>query len=265
MARPHRAVRGSLPTVAFTVFIAACAPREEPAAAPDSAAAARPAVAAPAIQIPPPLGRTELLQAIDQAASDHASGQASAGLTALADRRFAVKLAFGCAGAAQDTKLRYLLDVKAGALRLSASPHDFGDWKATLGAPEEIEAAEGFWLRRPWMRTPGCPAGRPLAPSAVPPTPETAALVQVFEAGGSRLLRRGDRPYTATRSAKEVEGDLSRGFRLVLEGRLADAEGGPVRCRSEGPDQRPVCLVRVRFERVAFETPDGEQLAEWRS
>jgi hypothetical protein len=37
-----------------------------------------------------------------------------------------------------------------------------------------------------------------------------------------------------------------------------------VRCTSEGPNSRPVCIAAIVLDRVAFEMPDGQQLSEWR-
>jgi hypothetical protein len=55
------------------------------------------------------------------------------------------------------------------------------------------------------------------------------------------------------------------GFRLVLEGRIVEGPSGAVACRSDDPDRRPVCLVRVEFDRVAIEGAAGEMFGEWRS
>jgi hypothetical protein len=52
----------------------------------------------------------------------------------------------------------------------------------------------------------------------------------------------------------------------VLEGRLVGYhDQQAIRCRSEGAEQRPVCLFKVDLERVAIRDPaSGALLGEWR-
>ena len=92
-------------------------------------------------------------------------------------------------------------------------------------------------------------------------------FVMILGAVGVMLLR-GDRPWQAAIRAEEGE-TLERptGFHLIVEGRLgAFSDGRPVRCSSAGPDQRPLCVIRIRREYVAF-APIGsdEVIQEWRS
>ncbi|HRD29396.1 MAG TPA: hypothetical protein PLO65_13940, partial [Caulobacter sp.] len=78
---------------------------------------------------------------------------------------------------------------------------------------------------------------------------------------------RDGRPYSFVRKVPEGEpATPAEGYRLVLEGRVTGYPGGhAVRCRSDSPDRRPVCLVAVEFDRVAFEDgATGAVLAEWR-
>ena len=84
----------------------------------------------------------------------------------------------------------------------------------------------------------------------------------MFEAGDSRLQRRGDRPYEVVR---KVAAAPVGGFRLVLEGRIVQGPTSAVACRSDDPDRRPTCLVRVELDRVAIESAGGEMYGEWRS
>jgi len=85
---------------------------------------------------------------------------------------------------------------------------------------------------------------------------------------GPLAVRFRDQPWQAAVRAAEGE-TLERptGFHLIVEGRLgAFADGRPVRCQSAGPDQRPLCVVRIRRDYVAF-APIGsdEIIQEWRS
>lgn len=214
----------------------------------------------------PPLGREALLDATARAAHGFAAGGSyPAEAAAIAGRPFALRIPFGCLGSpAQDGSLSYSYDPDGRVLRLTARPEVWteAEWAQALVGSENVEALEGFWLRRPWLLTEGCPA-QPSAVGEGAGSPETVGLVQVFEEGGSRVLRRGDRPYQATHKVGAGEIVGAGGFRLVLEGRVADSDR-PVRCRSDNADQRPTCLVSVAFDRVAFETPGGEVIEEWR-
>jgi hypothetical protein len=200
----------------------------------------------------------------------------------LGGRRFSLKLPFGCGGPNPNAKLRFVHNADRGTLQLTASPEIWTEapWVRTLVDGEAVEAIEGFWLSRPWLQTEQCPA--PPAPAVVaevdasepepsdapPPAPvrvtdETIALMQVFKAGGSRVLRRGGRPYEVTRKLDESEAPSPEGFRLLLQGRIV-AEREPIRCLSEHVNRRPVCLVEMEFDRIAFEDPAGKTLADWR-
>lgn len=135
-------------------------------------------------------------------------------------------------------------------------------WLKAYSEPEaQAEALEGFWLRRPWITTAACPATSRAITTAA--SAESIGLVRVFTTGGSRIARRGERPYRATVKLADDGSSPTNGFQLVLQGRVSEAAGRPVRCRSEGPDLRPVCLVSVTLERVAFEGMGGEPIAEW--
>ena len=128
---------------------------------------------------------------------------------------------------------------------------------------------EGFWVDRPWMTADGCPSIRadPLASGPGTSAPPTVGLAAVFETGGSRLGRRNGRAYTHTiRQAGDAPLiGLDAGYRVRLQGRVAAfPDGRAIRCRAANPDQRPVCVAAVQLDRVAFETPTGETLSEWR-
>ncbi|MCR5872984.1 hypothetical protein LRS10_01485 [Phenylobacterium sp. J426] len=215
----------------------------------------------------PPLGRADLLAAVAQAASAAAAGApAPEAAGALAGRRFSLRLPFGCAGPASDTWAGFEYDERREALRLSARPEAWTDqpWVRTLVATDGTESIAGFWLRRPWMLTETCPSVAPVADAGG--GEETVGLAQVFEAGGSRVPRRGGRAYQATEKLGREPPPGRGGFRLVLEGRVASPEArGPIRCLAPSADQRPVCLVMVEIDRVAFEDANGRRIAEWTS
>lgn len=259
--------------LAACLVVTACERR-----APEPAAPAAPKAPAPVslpVAPPPPLGRAELLQAIDAAASAYAAGKAPEG-EGLAGRRFTVRQAFGCSGAsppapadlAADGLARWSWSRDRRALEIRLTPSDWTGTALMAGGDGTWEAAEGFWLTWPWLRADGCPKATvdPLAgPRAA--SPQSMGLAAVFERGGSRLGRRNGRAYAFT---VRGEGDKLPplpigGYRLVLEGRfVAFADGRAVRCRADGIDQRPVCVAAAQLDRVAFEAADGEVLSEWR-
>lgn len=259
--------------LAASLVLAACE-RREPTPKPAPAAEAPPPPPQP-IAPPPAVGRVELLQAMDAAASAYAAGRTAEG-QGLAGRRFTIRQAFGCDGpappAAPDTAGdgvgRWSWGRERRALELRLTPSDWTGSALMAGGDGAWEAAEGFWLAWPWLRTDGCPGAKsdPLAGPALA-APQTMGLAAVFEHGGSRLGRRNGRAYVHT-----VRGDGDQppalptaGYSLVLEGRFAAfADGRAVRCRADGPDQRPVCVAAAQLDRVAFETPDGAVLSEWR-
>ena len=252
---------------AALVALSSCRRAERPAPAP--VPVQPPAAAAP---VPPlgPVERAQLISAAASASDAYALGRPyPPALADLIGERFEARLPFGCAGEAPEADVGYTVDAKRGALSLQARPETWTTtpWVRALAGPAPIEAIEGFWLRRPWISSDACPAIRaPASAAPAPATPETLGLARLFPPGESRVLRHGARGYEVV---KKIEPGLLRvqGFRLVLAGRIADfGDRQPIRCRSEGPDQRPACLVAVEFDRVSFEDPvSGQVLAEWRN
>lgn len=244
-------------------------PTPPPPAPPPAAATAPPTpVVAPN---PPALTRTELIQAAEARAQGEPAADPGA-KDPLADRRFRLAIPFGCLGpqiGAGASQAYYEVDAERRTLRLVARPVALAQHPVIAGLPDpnEIEAAEGFWIPRPWARSETCPPRqeRPAPATPTPPSPPTLGLAMLFETGSSRLKRRGERPYELVRKVPEDEPlPLDQSFRLVLEGRLkAYPSGGVLRCTAESPDHRPVCLYSITLERVAFETPEGQQLVEW--
>lgn len=246
---------------------------------PDAAPEPAPPVAAPApkpivVAPPPTLGRADILAALAQARAAYAAGETPAA-DPLAGRAFAIRLPFGCGGPASampEGLAQWAWDPQQKTIKLSLTPADWAK-SPLIAAPEgeaPWEAAEGFWIARPWMSAETCPAAlASTAPAgAAPASPQTAGLVAVFDAEGSRFGRRNGRAYSFTvRPTGETPLTLpDRGYRVLLEGRLgAFPDGAAIRCRAEGPDQRPVCVAAVQLDRVAFEDgASGATLSEWR-
>lgn len=268
-----------LPVVAAAaagLFTAACQRDAEPVAPPPEPAGPVKSSPEPPVQ-PATLGRRELLTAIDQAASNYAAGVTPTGTDALVGRQFDIRLAFGCEGAqaapaegAGDGLARWSWGPDRETIRLNLAPGDWTRSALIAGAGQEKwEAVEGFWIARPWMSADGCPSIRadPLASGPVSPSPQAVGLAAVFEKDGSRLGRRNGRAYTHTlRQAGDAPlVALDAGYRVRLEGRIAAfPDGRAIRCRAANPNQRPVCVAATQLDRVAFETPTGETLSEWR-
>lgn len=219
----------------------------------------------------PPLGRADLLEAFARAADAASAGsQATAENAALVGRDFAVRLPFGCGGPMREDDdiswADWAYNAKTGALKLTARPEHWDEepWIRALAGDLAFDAAEGFWIKRPWSSAETCPVVS-TDDTAGPPPVETAALVQFFAPDSPRTLRRGGRPYAYTVKAREPIGEGPRDYGLMVSGRVASfADGQPVHCRVENVDRPPVCLMAVTFERVAFNDVDGRMLTEWR-
>lgn len=275
MPAPTVLLRPSAVALAATALLLSGCERDETATPPPTiappAAEPAPAPATPA----PTLDRAGLLQAMDAAASAYAAGRTPE--VSLAGRRFIIRQAFGCAGetpppvetAPGNGLAAWSWGARRESLRLVLAPGDWTDSPLLAGGADSWEAAEGFWLSRPWLRAEGCPGGGgdPLASGPVAPSPQSVGLAAVFEADGSRLGRRNGRAYEFTVRGEGDEAPAAPvgGYRLVLEGRMtAFADGRAIRCRAASADQRPVCIGAVHLDRVAFETADGATLSEWR-
>lgn len=170
----------------------------------------------------------------------------------------------GCAGPTDAGSIRYSYDADKQTLKLTAQPQIWSEaaWAQALADRDRIEAIEGFWIRRPWLLTDACPMPGADQTSASSSS-ETLGVAQAFAEGGSRVLRRGRRPYEATVRLDPGVAPTPGAWRLVLKGRLGGGAGGPIRCRLESPDRPPGCLILVEFDQVAFEAADGAVAAEW--
>jgi hypothetical protein len=261
---------------------------------PETAEPPPPVAVPPAL--PPPLARSEILARVASAASAAAAGLAApAGREPIINRPFRLRIPFGCDGPASSTAGQQAyaeFDAARRTLKLVARPAVWTDLPMIrqLLPAGDVEAVEGFWIPRPWTDSETCPprrepaasapttpadpvqAATPAAPAPAPvslaaPSPETVGLARLFAPGASRVIRRDGRPYGFVRKVPEGETPTSaKGYRLVIEGRVTGyPDGRAVRCRSESPDRRPVCLVAVEFDRVAVEDGEtGAMLAEWR-
>lgn len=185
-------------------------------------------------------------------------------------------------------------------MRVWVTPNVWTDAAPVRAAAEglEYEAAEGFWIERPWLRSGDCPvspqpsesidlaaepvegnqsgpevttneAGPAADPTASPPVAarKTLALVELFEPGSRRAARRNGRPYTIVTKLAPGEIDLSKGLRVVVTGRLAPLrQGAPVACNGTLIDERPLCLIGTEIDRVAITDASGQRvLGEWGS
>ena len=262
--------RSSIVALAASLLaLAACQREPQPAPAPAQKSETPPVVTvAPA----PVLDRAGLLEAIDIAASAFAAGREVGGAS-LAGRRFVVRQAFGCgapndaAEAAADGLATVAWAKDRQTLRFSLTPADWLQSGLIGGDDSGLEAVEGFWLERPWLRTEVCPAMAPGASTSDLSSPQTVGLAAVFKANGARTGRRNGRAYEFTLRGEDGQPPVpsAQGYRLVLEGRMnAFADGRAIHCRAAAPDQRPVCIGAVQLDRVAFEDADGQMLSEWR-
>lgn len=242
---------------------------------------------------PAVLGRAEIVAALALAASAHAAGAEDGDAATIAGRTFSIRLPFGCFGPAGqpgsqspglsgDGLAGWRWDAERRAHILSLTPADWTQSEQLIapGAEPSWERVDGYWIARPWLADETCPApppprprsedqgeGETDAPAPGPAAPFTAGLAAIRTEDASRLGRGDGEPY---RFVVRGEGDAptpapADGYRVLLEGRIGTfPDGHPVRCSSDGPNSRPVCIAAIVLDRVAFETADGRQLSEWR-
>lgn len=258
--------RGTALLIALAI-VAACDRPKTAAPAPPPATPAAPMAPLPT----PTLDRAALIAALDAAAAAHAAGQ-PADQARLVGRRFALRQAFGCfgpttAGAAGIAGWSRSRDGRT--IEISLTPAEWTNAPVIAGAGEAWETVKGFWLTWPWLAQEACPKGFDLpVGEAPPPGAQSFGLAAVFAKEGSRLDQRLGRPYSFTvRSDNDAPPPPPlAGYRLALEGRLAAfPDGQPVRCRTEAPGARPVCVAAVALDHVAFEDAMGALLSEWRA
>ncbi|WP_422051121.1 hypothetical protein [Sphingomonas leidyi] len=279
---PHspqdRPARIAIVSSALALVLAGCdasAPEPTPANVQLEAPVRPPAPLSPAP--PPRLSRADFIDAARQATSQYTAAEKPAATDPLVGRTFSIKIAFGCSG---PTPLagEHVSGVagwswgdEGKTIVLNMTPGDWAGSALIAGSADapDWEAVEGFWIPRPWMESERCPTvqGDPLQTANIGAAPQTLGLAAIFEAGGSRIGRRNGRAYMFT-IRPEGEAPLKpppQGYRLILAGRIASYPNGrAIRCGAPGPDQRPVCVVATKLDRVAFEEADGTMLSEWR-
>ncbi|MCC2980972.1 hypothetical protein [Sphingomonas sp. IC4-52] len=248
---------------------------------PEPAATLPPPAPAPTAEAPVPaddiLRRSDLI-ALGAAAADAATSARDlpAQAAAVAGKRFELDIPFGCDGPAPETSelpMRWRYDAAAGALRVHVAPVSWAPTEWWAAPPAAVEALEGFWIERPWSSSETCPARAepPAAPAeADAPSPpvggETLGIAQLITPDTPRQMQRSGKAYEAV---VRMAGDavaIDRGLRLRLSGRIGRfPDGQPVRCRDGGgPHQRPICLIAVSLDEVAFQNPaDDALLATW--
>jgi hypothetical protein len=287
--------------LAATALVGACQP--EPAE--DTDAAQEPAVNRPVVPRPqPPLDRSALLSAVAEAASATAAGvEMPESVRALAGRQFEARIRFGCHGPTTELSERWLgwsFDPEARRIRVRAMPTISSDEPlARRINDDEFEAVEGFWIPRPWLLQPACPATAALRQAPDPgeqaaggegrtkeqaerleagtaaqatdrvgeplPRAPRVGIAQFFTERDPRPRRRGVRPYEASHTLREGEAISSQGYNLVLSGRLRPVAGrGVIHCFARDPDSPPECVISAQFLRVWIEQPDTRGvIAEW--
>ena len=259
---------------------------EEPAAPPAQAPSPAASVLSAA---EPPLDREALLLAVVRAASAAAVGgqvQDDADQRRLDGKLFALRLRFGCNAAGQsgqgDRSVR--LDERKRTVEISA-PADLslaGLERAGL-ALKGFEAAEGFWIKQPWLLQPACSAsvntpvatstlesesGSPAAPDAATiPQPEPRVGIARFYTGtDARTHRRARRAYQYTEALSDGQSPSSSGYDLIVTGRLQALPNGKVIVCTPQPQGAPACIISARIELVSIARADsGAVLAEWPS
>jgi hypothetical protein len=233
-------------------------------------------VTPPKVEVPVErtVGRQDLIGLGASAADAAASGMPlPASAMELVGKRFDISLPFGCDGPAPDgsiAQLRWHYDEKASVLRIHVEPTVWMKTDWWTSPPEAVEAMEGFWVERPWSSLETCPSSPPLssAPGADPITlpGQTLGLVQLLSPDAPRQMQREGKPYEAVIRKTAEAVSLRQGLQLRLHGRVGRfPDGQPVRClQPGGREQRPVCLIAVTFEEVAFQDPaTRETLSVW--
>lgn len=266
-------------------MIAACQPEQPPAPNADDPANETALQQRPLPIIEPPFGRARLLLTVARVASSHAQGLDDSDFQlALNGKRFEVRLRFGCDGQGPVREgYGYSIDPDGRTLRLRVVPTlSLRDATVRSVAGDDVEAAEGFWLSRPWLLDAVCPAGKAAAEladnrdaqvtpefseqSSTPIVPvQRIGLVHFFTPADSRTRQRMDRPFEAVRKLEAGEKVGRNGFNLVLSGRLrARSDGRVILCEGSGRDRPPDCVVSTDVDRVWIEQPeDNAVLAEW--
>lgn len=221
---------------------------------------------------PSAMRRVELLEAAREASGAYAARlPAPPDNIALAGRRFVLSLPFGCAGPAQDAEqlepAGWHYDPETQTLRAQVTPEVWTESPWALAASgQPFEAAEGFWIARPWSPSDACPARPAVSSPDQAAPPQTLGIARFFEPGSSRAARRNGEPYRFSKKVAPEQAPGAQGLRLLIEGRLSvDPSRQPIGCWAANPNVRPVCVFNARFDRVAITDASGETVfSEWR-
>lgn len=243
----------------------AALPTPVPTASPEPAAAASTDT----------LDRAGIIGIGNAAADAFASGTAlPAQVTDATDRRFQLLLPLGCGGPTpegDDAATGWRYDQATSTLRVRIEPTVWSP--ATLWGdrvPPGIGSLQGFWIAQPWSSRETCTTAAAVtaAPGIEPVTlpGQTLGLAQLFTIDAGRRSLREGKPFALTSRVDRAALDLSLGLQLRLTGRVDRFPGGaPVRCvQPAGAEQRPICLVAVRFDEVSILNPASRApLATW--
>ena len=242
------------------------------------------------------LGRADIVAALAQAGSAYAGGGPTGTGQMIAGRSFEAIMPFGCAGpdgSAIAGLARWTWSQDRASISLKLTPDDLtrSPLVVRAGQTPTWDQVDGYWIARPWLAGDTCPRPVKPVPAApvsatdaprpssvtgpvieiltlpLPPSPQTAGLAVIRGADGSRLGRREGEAYdfVVRGSGNQPVKPPADGFRLVLSGRIGSfPDGQPIRCASDHPDRRPVCLAAVELDGVAFEDAAGNRLSEWR-
>lgn len=263
-------------SIVFLILVVGGLWLRSPTAAPPPPAVPRVPVtpaAAPAAVAKGPLLRSDLIEAGAAAADAYASGTAQpAANRELIGRAFEYRAVFGCAGpspSGSSAAMRWEYDAEEGVVRVTVRSEQLSDLpgvRAIVG-DTGVDAVEGLWVERPWLRSATCPRlPTPLdTPVSLAAPRETLAIGELFAPDEPRSLRRQGRPYEAVAKMTPDAVAALRGFALVVEGRIeALPSGEPAGCWGTRADLAPTCLIAVSFERVRLENAaSGEVLNEW--
>lgn len=232
-----------------------------------------------------PLDREAILHAAAKAASAAALRQNDQGAQRELDGdRFEVRIRFGCPTSelnVENSPFRVRYDAESRRLQVRASVDltEAEPWVAALGAGQ-VEAVEGFWMRKPWLLASGCPEsaetaaiGTPkdtrgnLSPATKPVSAWKVGVAQFFGATETRTTRRDHRSYESTKALGEGQRPSSQGYDLILSGRLRELPNGRViACHVASHALPPECVVSAKFDQVRIERADThETLADWSS
>lgn len=274
---------GRVAMLLIAALLASCGPskpREEPADTNNTVVQELPLPVAEA-----PLDRERLILAAIRAASAFAAGaDDSADQRELDGKRFELRIRFGCGSAeAQDDRRGWQFDEGKRTLRLRVTPDvSAEDPIAAAIVAEELEGAEGIWLRRPWLLTSACPrTPRPTPPEQsgdaedergeqpAEPAARTGwrlGIAQFFSSTDSRTGRRDQRPYETIKVLEEGQKPSEQGYDFVVSGRIrALPNRRVIACSFDEAGGPPACIISVHVDRSWIERPDNRELiAEWR-